>query len=558
MDYKEKYKSWLDSAYIDQDTKDELKNLKEEEIQDRFYKDLSFGTAGLRGIMGAGSNRLNIYSIGLVTQAIAELIKDLNAQDRGVSIAYDVRNNSEYFARSTASILGENGIKVYIYPDVRPTPMLSFAVRNLKTQAGINITASHNPKEYNGYKVYWEEGSQILDHEADKISDKLKELEFEDIKFGDFDKLLDQGLIEFISSDVDESYYKTILDHKIYDDIDKDITVVYTPLNGTGLIPVTKILEARGFTNINLVKEESDHDGNFPNVGYPNPENPKAFAGAERLGEKIDADLLFATDPDSDRVAMAAKDKSGDYYFFNGNQTGVLLINYILEGLSATDRLEDDHAIVKSIVTGDMIEPICNKHSVKLFNTLTGFKYICAYANEWDETGEYKFLFGFEESIGYTFGDYVRDKDAVISSMMIVEMAAYYKKQGLSLYEKLYDLYEEYGYYKEKLVSLRLEGKEGQERIGSMMDSIRTSPIEEISNLSLDKTIDYLNDNTGIPKANVLEFVLEDGSWYTIRPSGTEPLIKIYIYTKDEDEDLAEKKIDLIQQTVIERLESVS
>ncbi len=560
MDYKMKYQAWLDSSVINDATKEELRLLTDEgEIEDRFYQDLEFGTAGLRGKLGAGSNRMNIYTVGLATQALAQTIvkHGQEAMDRGVAIAYDVRNGSEEFSRVSSGILAANGIKVYLFEDIRPTPMLSFAVRHLNTISGIVITASHNPKDYNGYKVYWEEGSQILDETADEILSELGKLSFDDVKYGDFEVLVKSGDIQLIGKDIDNLYYEQVLNMAINEDIDKEVIIAYSPLNGTGNIPVRTVLSKRGFTNVHVVKEQENPDGNFETVGYPNPEDVKAFEYALILAKEVNADVIIATDPDCDRVAMMAKDTEGVYYAFNGNQTGVLLINYILNGLNAKGAIPKNGAIVKSLVTGEMGLPICEKFGVKMFDTLTGFKNICALPNEWDKTGEYSFIFGYEESIGYTYGDYVRDKDAVVSSMMIAEMAGYYKKQGKTLVEVLYDLYEEYGYYKEKLISLVLEGIEGQGRISRMMDSIRANPLNTVAGLKLDKIVDYKFDKTDVGVSNVLKYVLEDGSWYCVRPSGTEPKIKIYIYAKDKLEDVALDKIKLIEKEALERLYEV-
>lgn len=561
MTYKERYNEWLNSSIIDEETKDELRSIQDEaEIEDRFYKDLEFGTAGLRGIMGAGTNRMNKYTVGLTAQGLSQMIlkRGEEAAKRGIVIAYDVRKNSRKFAEISASILAENGVKVYLFEDVRPTPMLSFAVRELNTISGIVVTASHNPKDYNGYKVYWEEGSQILNEEGDQILEEISKITFKDIKWGNLDKHIEDKKVLIIGEDIDERYYKEVLNMGIRDEgINKDIRIVYTPLNGTGLIPVTEILKRRNFKNVLLVEEQAIHDGSFKTVNYPNPEDTRAFEYALKLAKEKNADIIVATDPDCDRVAMMSKDKNGEYFAFNGNQVGVLLVNYILEGLNDTGNLPSNGAIVKSLVTGDMIKPIIKKYGVKSFDTLTGFKHICALPNEWDKTGEYDFIFGYEESIGYTYGDYVRDKDAVVSSMMLVEMAAYYNSKGKDLVEVLYDLYEEYGYYKEEQISLVLEGIEGSQRIKRMMDAIRKSPLEMIGNLKLVETIDYLNDDTGLEKSNVLKYYLDDGSWYAVRPSGTEPKIKLYIYTNDENESEALNKIELIKETVLNKLEEV-
>lgn len=562
MDFRNQYEKWLNSEHIDEETKEELRNLKEDdEIEDRFYKDLEFGTAGLRGKLGAGSNRMNKYTVGKATQALAQVINRYGkeAAEKGIVIAYDVRNYSKEFSKIVSAILAENGVKVYLFEDIRPTPMLSYAVRELKTQSGIVITASHNPKDYNGYKVYWEEGSQILDEHADKILNELEKLSFEDIKWGDHDKLVNDGKIEIIGKELDEKYYNEVLNMTINDDIDKSLNIVYSPLNGTGFIPVTTILDRRGFENVHIVEEQKNPDGDFKTVGYPNPEDSKAFEYGINLAKEVDADIIIATDPDCDRVSMMAKDKNNEYFEFNGNQIGVLLINYILEGLSENSKLPENGAIVKSIVTGEMGKPICEEYGVTMFSTLTGFKNICALPNKWDETNEYKFIFGYEESIGYTYGDYVRDKDAVVSSMMIAEMAAYYKTKGKTLVDELYELYEKYGYYKEKLISLTLEGVEGQSRIKRMMDYIRENPFTLIGDeLKVDNIVDYsIDDVPYVGKSNVLKYELEDGSWYCVRPSGTEPKIKLYIYTKDKTEEKSKSKLKMIEENVLETLNSV-
>lgn len=560
MNYRDKYEEWLNSDIIDEETKSELRAIDDEaEIEDRFYTDLKFGTAGLRGKLGAGTNRMNVYTVGLATQGLAQTIVKYGqeAMDRGVAIAYDVRHKSDVFSVITSSILAANGVKVHLYPSIRPTPMLSYAVRKLGTISGIVITASHNPKMYNGYKVYWEEGSQILDSIADQILDEISNISYGDIKQMDFEAGLESGMINYIPESVDEAYYREVLNKAIVEDVDKNINIVYSPLNGTGNIPVRHVLKERGFTNVNVLKAQELPDGDFTTVGYPNPESVEAFDLSVEYAKEIDADLIIATDPDCDRVAMMAKDSNGEYYAFNGNQTGALLISYILTQLDAKNAIPANGAIVKSIVTGELGKAVCDKYGVKMFDTLTGFKNICALPNEWDKTGEYSFIFGYEESIGYTYGDYVRDKDAVVSSMMIAEMAAYHKANGKNLVEALYDMYQEYGYYSEHLVSMVIEGQEGQARMGRMMDSIRANPLTEIGEMKLSVTTDFLLDDTGLDKSNVLKYVLDDGSWYCVRPSGTEPKIKLYIYSKSDSEESAVAKIKVIKESVWERLNSV-
>jgi phosphoglucomutase len=559
----EKYKMWVEDPYFDEQTKLELKNLTDEkEIEDRFFKDLEFGTAGLRGKIGAGTNRMNVYTVSLATQGLASTIlkRGEEAKKRGVAIAYDVRMYSDKFAEIAARVLAANGIKVYLFDDIRPTPMLSYTIRKLGTISGIVITASHNPKDYNGYKVYWEEGSQILDEIADEILSEISKIgHYKNVKMMNFDEAKDKGLIQILGNEIDDQYTKEILNMAINDEnVDKNIKIVYTPLNGTGNKPVRRVLKERGFNNIIVVPEQENPDPTFATVGYPNPEDTKAFKYSRELGLKEKADLLLATDPDSDRVAVAVMNDNGDYTYLNGNQTGALLVNYIVTQRHAKNDLSPNSAIVKSIVTGDLGKVVAKKYGVTTFETLTGFKNICAKANEWDVTGEYKFLFGYEESIGYVYQDLVRDKDAIVSSMMIAEMAGYYKNKGMSLLDVLENMYSEYGYYAEKQISIVLEGIEGQYRIKRMMDDIRHQPIMSIGEMMLKDTIDYLRDETDAGKSNVLRYFLDDGSWYAIRPSGTEPKIKIYIYTVADTKEKANEKIELIEKVVLHRIESVN
>ncbi|WP_416197597.1 MAG: Phosphoglucomutase [Sporanaerobacter sp.] len=563
MEYMERYKAWLDNPYFDEETKKELEAIKndEAEIQDRFYTDLSFGTAGLRGKIGAGTNRMNRYTVSLATQGLANTIKSFgqSAMDRGVVIAYDVRHFSKEFADIAARVLAANGIKVYLFEDLRPTPELSFAIRKLKTISGIVITASHNPKDYNGYKVYWEKGSQILDEIAEKITNNIKNVgEFSNVNIINRQEALDRGLLKIIGKEIDDEYIEKVKNLSLHEDIDKDINIVYTPLNGTGNIPVRRVLRERGFRNIFVVPEQENPDPNFTTVGYPNPEDTKAFKYAENLGKNVNAEILIATDPDCDRVACMVKDKNGEYVALNGNQTGALLVNYILMSRNEKNSLPKNGVIVKSIVTGDLSKAIANKYNIGTVETLTGFKHICGKANEFDETGEYTFIFGYEESIGYVYDTIVRDKDGVISSMLIAEMAAYYKKRGKSLLDVLNELYEEYGYYKEKQISIVLEGIEGKNRISRIMESFRAKPIDEIKNSKLLSITDYLLGYTDTPPSNVLKYRFDDESWYAIRPSGTEPKVKIYIYSKADTMESSIAKIEDMESAIMERINSVN
>ncbi len=561
MDYRERYQLWLDDPYFDEETKAELSALTdEEEIEDRFYQDLEFGTAGLRGKIGAGTNRMNNYTVSLASEGLARTIVNHGeeAKKKGVAIAYDVRQFSDKFAEISARVLAAHGIKVYLFDDIRPTPVLSYTVRKLGTISGIVVTASHNPQEYNGYKVYWEEGSQILDDIADEILTEIGEIgHFNNIKTISLEEGIESGLIEIIGKEIDDEYTDKLLKMAINDDVDKDIKVVYTPLNGTGNIPVRRVLSERGFNNIIVVPEQEKPDYTFATVGYPNPEDTKAFKYARELGLKEGADILLATDPDCDRVAMAIKNTKNDYTYLNGNQTGALLVYYILSQRNEKGNLPENGAIVKSIVTGDLGKAIASKYGVITFETLTGFKHICAKANEWDITDAYEFIFGYEESIGYVYKDLVRDKDAVVASMIIVEMAAYYKSEGKSLLDVLEEVYKEFGYYNEKLISIVLEGVDGQQRIKRMMEDIRHQPVESIGEMMLQKTVDFLRDDTDAGRSNVLKYYLDDGSWYAIRPSGTEPKIKLYIYSKGKSQQNAEEKVSLIEKVVRHRMESV-
>lgn len=562
MDYLEKYKYWINNEFFDEDTKKELKAIEndEEEIKSRFYKDLTFGTAGLRGIIGAGTNRMNQYTVSLATQGLAETIlsKGNEAKKRGVAIAYDVRHFSKDFSEIAARVLAANGIKVYLFDDIRPTPLLSYTIRKLKTISGIVITASHNPKDYNGYKVYWEEGSQILDDIASEILNNINKIkDFSKIKIISLKEGIDKGLIEYISKEIDEKYLEEVKASSLRDDVDKNITVVYSPLNGTGNKLVRRVLRERGFNNVFVVPEQENPDPDFKTVGYPNPEDIKAFELSKKYGEKYSADILLATDPDCDRVSCMVRNENGSFSALNGNQIGALLVNYILSSRNEQNSLPENASIVKSIVTGDLSRAIADKYNVKTIETLTGFKHICNKANEFDKTMEHTFIFGYEESIGYVYNTFVRDKDGVISSMLIVEMAAYYKKLGKTLLDVLEELYKEHGYYLNKLISLVLEGIEGSERIQRIMESFRNQPIEEINDMKLIRTIDYLKDDTDTPKSNVLKYFFNDGSWYAIRPSGTEPKIKIYIYSKGNDKEVSERKIKDIEQEVMKRIESI-
>ncbi len=561
MDYKKNYQMWLESPLVDEETKAELRAITDEnEIKDRFYKNLEFGTAGLRGKLGAGTNRMNKYNVAKVTQGIANYIKKHGQErmDRGVTIAYDCRHFSPEFAKLAALIFAGNGIKAYLYESLRPTPQLSYTLLQKNATSGIIITASHNPKDYNGYKVYWDDGAQVLQNIADGMTEEILALPlFGAAKIMDEKEALEKGLLEMLTPADDDAYINMVKSQAIRDEeVDKSAKIVYTPLNGAGSVAVRRVLKEMGYTNVSVVPEQRDPDPNFTTVEYPNPEDPKAFEYAEKLGKEVDAELLIATDPDSDRLAIEVRDKDGNYIPFNGNQIGAILINYIVTSLHEKNLLPKNPCIVKSIVTGDMGADIAKKFGVTTFPALTGFKNICGRIDELAEKG-YTYIFGYEESIGYTYGSTVRDKDGVSSAMLLCEAAGYYKKQGKTLFDIVGEMYETYGYYKEKVVSLVLEGVEGAERIKRMMAEYRNIYPKTIGSMELEEVIDYNGGYKDVPSSNVLKFLMKDGSWYAVRPSGTEPKIKIYIYTRDDKEEVSTEKLALIEKTVIDTLQSI-
>ncbi|MGT2933155.1 phospho-sugar mutase [Streptococcus catagoni] len=562
MNYKEVYQKWLNKTDIDEDIKVELAAIEnnEDEIKERFYTGLKFGTAGLRGKLGAGTNCMNIYTVGKAAQALANTIIDQGkpAMERGVVVCYDIRYQSKVFAQLTCSILAKNGIVSYIYKGIRPTPMCSYAVRHLHALAGVMVTASHNPKIYNGYKVYWQEGSQILDDIADKIANHMEKLDaFEDVKTMTFEEALQSQLVHYIEDSVEEAYKKEVLALAINDDIDKSLNIVYTPLNGVGNLPVREIFQRRGFSNVFVVPDQEFPDPEFTTVGYPNPEFASTFAYAERLGKEKNADILIATDPDSDRLALEVKDKHGEYVFINGNQIGALLSYYIFSQRFAKNDLPSHPVLVKSIVTGDFAKTIAKKYGVETVETLTGFKNICGKANAYEGSADKQYVFGYEESIGFCYGTFVRDKDGVSASMLAAEMAAYYKIRNQSLLDVLEDLYDEFGYFKERQFSLELEGLEGQKQIQNIMESFRKHPLEKIEELHLEKIVDYSQGYLDLPKQNCLKYYLDDGSWYALRPSGTEPKLKCYIYTVGKTMDDSLSKLDAIENACQSKIQAV-
>jgi len=574
QDYIKIYEKWISSPKLDAKSKKELEDIKndEKEIQDRFYQDLSFGTAGLRGKLGAGTNRMNSYVIARATHALAKVIEAHGEEyvKKGIAIAYDCRICSDEFAKLSALIMATHGIKAYLFDSLRPTPELSFAVRYYGCASGINITASHNPKEYNGYKVYWCEGSQIKDDIADKVLDEINKMNVFDLpEVISEEEAIKKGLLIYINEEVDKAYYEKVmsLSQRDDDEVDKSIKIVYTPLNGAGNIAVRTILDKKGYKNVFVVKEQENPDGTFPTIKYPNPEDTKAFEYSEKLAREVGAEILIATDPDSDRLAVEVV-HDGKIVALNGNQTGVLLINYIINALNDKNKMPKNPAIVKSIVTGDMGTAIAQKFGVEMKSVLTGFKNISALPNEWDVTKEKTYIFGYEESIGYNAGVFVRDKDAVSSAMLLAEMAGYYKKQGKTLIDVLNDLFEQYGYYSENTVSISLEGIEGQQRIARMMDEIRkiyptkigAADIVEITDYEIQEKTDVKTgkkEKIDIEKTNAIRFLYSDGCWYTLRPSGTEPKIKLYIYTKAENMKKSKDLLQEIEKTVLAVLDTV-
>ncbi|HZK33725.1 MAG TPA: phospho-sugar mutase [Bacillota bacterium] len=575
MDYKDKYQKWLASAMIDDGAKAELDSIRddEKEIEDRFYKDLDFGTGGLRGIIGAGTNRVNIYTIGMATQGLANYIKKAgdDAVRKGVAIAYDSRRMSPEFALQSALVLCANGIKTYLFSELQPTPILSFAVRELGATAGIVVTASHNPPQYNGYKVYWDDGAQVT-HPID--SDIIGEVnnidDFSYIKTISKQEAEDRGLLVTIGEDILSKYLaeakKLCFDKDLVSRLGSKLKVVFTPIHGAGNKPVRRLLAELGFTDVSVVPEQELPDSEFSTVEYPNPEEKAVFELAIKLAKKNDADVIIGTDPDCDRVGVVVKNKQGQYVTLSGNQTGAMLVHYCLSTLKNQGRLPDNACIIKTIVTSEMGRKIADSFDTATLDTLTGFKYIGERIKEFETSKEYSFIMGYEESYGYLAGDFVRDKDAVIASMLICEMAAYYKDKGMTLYEGLEDLWETYGYFNESLESIEMAGKEGMEKIQSIMNSLRDDCPVEIAGLKVtraedyleSKAIDFSTDTTEkikLPVSNVLKFDLEDDSWFAIRPSGTEPKVKLYFSVVGSDSGSAQEQIDKLMEAVTDLID---
>ena len=574
MGYMEEYKFWLENDYFDQKTKEELKGIEgnNAEIEDRFYKDLEFGTGGLRGVIGAGTNRMNIYTVRKATQGLANFIKKQGGEKKGVAIAYDSRFMSPEFADVAALCLAANGIKAYVFDELRPTPELSFALRTLGCISGIVVTASHNPPEYNGYKVYWEDGAQVTAPKDKEIIDEVKAVtDYADVLTMDKEAAMAAGLYQVIGSEIDDAYMvelkKQIIHPEVIQEMADDIKIVYTPFHGTGNKPVRRVLSELGFKHVYVVPEQELPDPEFTTLDYPNPEDPKAFTLALKLAKEKHADIVMATDPDADRLGIYALDtKSGEYVPFTGNMSGMLIAEYILRERTATGTMPASPAMVKTIVTTNMADPITADYHVKLIEVLTGFKYIGEQIKLFEETGSNNYVFGLEESYGCLAGTHARDKDAVVAVMCLCEVAAWCKKHGQTLWDKMVELYEKYGYFKEDLYTITLKGIDGSKQIGEMMDKLRKNPPAEFGDLKVINVRDYATgitkelatgkeSPTGLPESNVLYFDLTNDSWCCARPSGTEPKIKFYMGVKGtslEDAKARNEKLTEELKAVIE------
>ena len=576
MDYKEVYEQWIANPYFDEATKEELKSIAEDEneIKERFYMDLEFGTAGLRGIIGAGTNRMNIYVVRRATQGLANYIAKVDKKSQGVAIAYDSRHMSPEFAQEAALCLAANGIKAYIFETLRPTPELSFAVRHLGCVAGINVTASHNPSEYNGYKVYWEDGAQITPPHDSGIMGEVKAIsDWNTVKTMDKAEAEKAGLFEVIGKEVDDAYMAELKKQVIHMDAiqaeGKNLKIVYTPLHGTGNIPARRILKELGFENVYVVKEQELPDGDFPTVSYPNPEAAEAFELGLKLAKEVDADLVLATDPDADRLGVRVKDKNGEYHDLTGNMSGCLLANYEISQRKAVNgSLPEDGALIKTIVTTNLADAIAKGYGVKLIEVLTGFKFIGQQILGFEKSGKGSYLFGFEESYGCLIGTYARDKDAIVATMALCEAAAYYKTQGKTLWDAMIEMYEQFGYYKDDIKAVTMKGIEGLQKIQDIMNSLRQNPPAEFAGHKVVAVRDYKADTiknletgevtpTGLPNSNVLYYELTNDAWVCVRPSGTEPKVKFYYGVKGTSLADADEKSAVMGKAVLDMVDSM-
>ena len=576
MDYKKMYEAWLENNYFDEATRAELRGITgdEKEIEDRFYRDLEFGTAGLRGVIGAGTNRMNVYTVRKATQGLANYILKVHGEKKGVAIAYDSRHMSPEFAEVAALCLAANGIKAYVFESLRPTPELSYAVRSLQCIAGINITASHNPPEYNGYKVYWEDGAQITPpHDAGIMDEVKKVTDYSTVRTMSLEDAKAAGLYETIGANIDDPYIaelkRLVVHQDAIDAVADDLKIVYTPLHGTGNIPVRRVLKELGFKHVYVVPEQELPNGDFPTVSYPNPEAEEAFALGLELGKKVDADLILATDPDADRLGVYVKDaKTGEYHTLTGNMSGCLIGDYIIGQKKELEGLPADGAFVKSIVSTNMADAIAKYYNIQLIEVLTGFKFIGQKILEFENTGKGTYLFGMEESYGCLTGTYARDKDAIVASMALCEAAAYYKTKGMTLWDAMIAMYDKYGYYKDYVESITLKGIEGLAKIQEIMDTLRTETMTEIGGYKVLKVRDYANDTItdtttgksepiGLPSSNVLYYELEDEAWVCVRPSGTEPKVKFYIGVKGSSMEDADKKYTELGKAVLDKIHAM-
>jgi phosphoglucomutase len=556
----ERYKAWLIDPVIDASTKEELTAISgnEKEIEDRFYRDLEFGTGGLRGVMGAGTNRMNVYTVGKATQGLASWILSQNKSNPSVVIAHDSRNNSPEFSLDAALVLAANGITAYLFKGLRPTPQLSFAVRALGAASGIVVTASHNPPEYNGFKAYGSDGCQLVPGDAEQVIGAIQRVSgFDQIRRISQEDAEAKGLLRWLGEAEDKAYVDTVVSQSLNSDLLKSglgdtFKVVYTPLHGSGNMPVRNVLKQAGFNQVHVVPEQEQPDGYFSTVKSPNPEEHEAFTLAIKLAQEVEADIIIGTDPDCDRMGAVVRNNEGEYIVLTGNQSGAIMVNYLLSTLKERGQLPANGVVIKTIVTSEMGADIARSYGAEVVNTLTGFKYIGEKITQYEKTGEHTFLFGYEESYGYLTGTYARDKDAVIASLFICEAAAYYKSKGKTLYDVLLELYAKFGYYLEHLESRTLKGADGVQQIAGIMNNWRSSPPAEIAGVSVAKMLDYSPGIDGLPPENVLKFLLADGSWFCLRPSGTEPKIKVYFAVCGSSQADAAAAVERLTQAVME------